>query len=279
MKSKPETASQTAPQPGTQPGTQPESRRFQCRHIRVNGLRCGAVSLRGESLCFYHHSSRRRRHQPPTGDPQLEHIPVPLIEDRASIQIALNDIIARIATNAIDPRRAGLILYALQIASSNLPKEAPLKSKSAEEEDDGPIAVEDLELDPDLGPLAPIAEFITDDEAHKTLMQKFVEYCERPPNACKQCAQRAIIDANKAEGRRLMAELNRRRSLNLPEYDPPLNFHTPYPADEAWGAEERRLGLSAGVPPKPTPDISCHSSRSEESPHLPSISQHNTPAP
>lgn len=233
-----------------QPESQPETRRFQCRHIRVNGLRCGAVSLRGESLCYYHHSSHRRRHQPPTGDPEREHIPVPLIEDRASIQIALNDIIARIATNAIDPRRAGLILYALQIASSNLPKEAPLKPRSAkEEQDDDPVAVEDLTLDPDLGPLAPIAEFVTDDEAHKTLMQKFVEYCERPPNRCKECEYRAQIDANKAEGRRLMAELNRRRAANLPEYDPPLNGYQPYPADEAWAAEERRLGLSDGIPP------------------------------
>jgi hypothetical protein len=249
----------------TQPESQPETRRFQCRHIRGNGFRCGAVSLRGESLCFYHHSSHRRRHQPPAGDPRLESIPVPLIEDRASIQIALNDIIARIATNAIDPRRAGLILYALQIASSNLPKEAPLKSRPAEDADDGPVAVEDLildpdlgplavedhNLDPDLGPLAPIAELVTGDEAHKSLMQKFVEYCERPPNACKECEYRAQKDANKAEGRRLLAEIDRRRVAGLPTEDPPLNGYQPYPADEAWAAEERRLGLSNGIPPSP----------------------------
>jgi hypothetical protein len=245
------TGPKTAAQPESQPESHPESRRFQCRHIRVNGFRCGAVSLRGESLCFYHHSSHRRRHQPPAGDPQLEHIPVPLIEDRASIQIALNDIIARIATNAIDPRRAGLILYALQIASSNLPKEAPLKSRSAEEADDGTVAVDDLTLDPDLGPLAPIAEFVTDDEAHKSLMQKFVEYCERPPNRCKVCEWRETTDANKAEGRRLLAEINRRRAAGLPTEDPPLNGYQPYPADEAWAAEERRLGLSNGIPPTP----------------------------
>jgi hypothetical protein len=244
MKTDPKTAA-------AQPESQPESRRFQCRHIRVNGFRCGAVSLRGESLCYYHHTSHRRRHQPPAGDPQLEHIPVPLIEDRASIQIALNDIIARIATNAIDPRRAGLILYALQIASSNLPKEAPLKSRSAEEADDGTVAVDDLTLDPDLGPLAPIAEFVTGDEAHKSLMQKFVEYCERPPNRCKVCEWRETTDANKAEGRRLLAEINRRRAAGLPTEDPPLNGYQPYPADEAWAAEERRLGLSNGIPPSP----------------------------
>jgi hypothetical protein len=123
-------------------------------------------------------------------------------------------------------------------------------------------------------------------------MQKFVEYCERPPNRCKVCEWRATTDANKAEGRRLMAEVARRRAAGLPEY--PIDAHQPYPADLAWAAEERRLGLSNGIPPSPkdcyldpdlaegeepgaSPGESRHPDRSaqravEGPPHLPSPS-------
>ena len=38
------------------------------------------------------------------------------------IQLAIADVLQRIASNDIDPRRAGLLLYGLQIASLNLPK-------------------------------------------------------------------------------------------------------------------------------------------------------------
>jgi hypothetical protein len=45
-------------------------------------------------------------------------------EDRSAIQLAIGEVLRRIASNDIDPHRAGLLLYGLQIASLNLPKPA-----------------------------------------------------------------------------------------------------------------------------------------------------------
>jgi hypothetical protein len=44
---------------------------------------------------------------------------LPDVEDSASIQLALIEVIHALAANQLDPRRAGLLLYALQVASAN----------------------------------------------------------------------------------------------------------------------------------------------------------------
>lgn len=44
---------------------------------------------------------------------------LPNVEDSASIQLALIEVIHALAANQLDPRRAGLLLYALQVASAN----------------------------------------------------------------------------------------------------------------------------------------------------------------
>jgi hypothetical protein len=57
-----------------------------------------------------------------SGQPSVwEDAPLDLtpIEDEASIQLALIDVVQALAANRIDPKRAGLLLYALQVASAN----------------------------------------------------------------------------------------------------------------------------------------------------------------
>ena len=54
-------------------------------------------------------------------------------EDRAAIQLSIGEILRRIARNQIDPRRAGLLLYGLQIASTNLPRQAKATSNTRED--------------------------------------------------------------------------------------------------------------------------------------------------
>jgi hypothetical protein len=48
--------------------------------------------------------------------PPLE---LPAVEDSASIQLALIEVLQALAANQLDPRRAGLLLYGLQVASAN----------------------------------------------------------------------------------------------------------------------------------------------------------------
>src|SRR5271170_2892795 len=46
-------------------------------------------------------------------------IEIPLLEDRSAIQHALTEVARAIANNNMDTKRAGLLLYSLQIASQN----------------------------------------------------------------------------------------------------------------------------------------------------------------
>lgn len=51
--------------------------------------------------------------------PEQTPLDLPPFEDAASIQLALIDVAQALAANRIDPRRAGLLLYAMQVASTN----------------------------------------------------------------------------------------------------------------------------------------------------------------
>ena len=46
----------------------------------------------------------------------------PPLEDTASIQLALIDVLQALAANQLEPKRAGLLLYGLQVASANVQK-------------------------------------------------------------------------------------------------------------------------------------------------------------
>jgi len=126
-------------------------KRYQCRHIFTDGHRCGSPCLRGEDLCYYHRTTRRPATNPRTRRSRCATFEIPLPEDRSAIQHTIGQVLQRIAANDIDPRRAGLLLYGLQIASLNLPKQQPAAKPE-------PETVEEITTDPELGLLAPPAE-------------------------------------------------------------------------------------------------------------------------
>jgi hypothetical protein len=47
---------------------------------------------------------------------------LPPLEDTASIQLALIDVLQALAANQLEPKRAGLLLYGLEVASANVQK-------------------------------------------------------------------------------------------------------------------------------------------------------------
>jgi hypothetical protein len=146
------------------------SKRYVCRHIHTTGNRCGSPALRGEEFCYYHHATRR-------GPRPADHdylcpnstFDLPSLEDRPSIQLAVAVVARRIALNQIDLQRGRLLLYALRIASNNLPRE-PHTAESSQEIDQ----VDEIQLDPIHGPLASVAEVIPKEE-HKSWAQRFLE--------------------------------------------------------------------------------------------------------
>ena len=130
---------------------QDTTKRYQCRHIFTDGHRCGSPCLRHEEFCYYHHTTRRPVENPGDRRRRQAHFDIPLPEDRSAIQCSIGEVLLRIARNEIDPKRAGLLLYGLQIASLNLP---PVPKKSTRDT----YPVEEIVIDPQLGTLAPRIE-------------------------------------------------------------------------------------------------------------------------
>ena len=93
-----------------------------CEHLRVNGTQCGSPALRRNHFCYFHkrwqetrivlNANRARR-----GRAALD---LPVLEDANSIQVSLMQVMRLILSGQLDPKTAGLLLYALQTASSNL---------------------------------------------------------------------------------------------------------------------------------------------------------------
>ena len=88
-----------------------------CRHIKTNGLRCQSPALEGTAYCYFHsrvHTMAKAKTS------VFDDIKLPMLEDSASIQVAISQIVAAFLSSRIDARRTGLLLYALQIASQNI---------------------------------------------------------------------------------------------------------------------------------------------------------------
>ena len=107
------------------PDTTEAPKQYQCRHIFTDGRRCASPCLRKEEFCYYHHTTRR-----PVANPQRRrsrrsafHLPLP--EDRSAIQASIGEVLQRIASNDIDPRRAGLLLYDSRSQASTSEKPNP----------------------------------------------------------------------------------------------------------------------------------------------------------
>ena len=144
-----------------------ETKRYQCRHIFNDGHRCGSICLRGEPFCYYHHTTRKPAPRQSFGRKASFDLPLP--EDRSAIQASLGIILQKIASNDLDSKRAGLLLYGLQIASLNLPKQ----KEEAEE------PVHEITTDPELGTLAPESEIVEHKSSIALLLERFTN--PKPP--------------------------------------------------------------------------------------------------
>ncbi len=127
--------------------------RFQCRHIHPEGRRCKSPCLRAQDFCYFHQTSRPASSFPKSVHPEAFTLPMP--EDRAAIQLAIGHIMRKIADATLNPRRAGLLLYALQLASNNLPKQLPAEPSTAP-------TIEEVVEDPTHGLIAPLTEYDPD---------------------------------------------------------------------------------------------------------------------
>jgi hypothetical protein len=92
-----------------------------CHHIKSNGAQCGCPALRNQRLCYFHNEAQPQRVKVcgENGKTSAQ-VLVPVFEDATSIQMMVRQVTMLILEGKIDNKRAGLVLYALQTASSNL---------------------------------------------------------------------------------------------------------------------------------------------------------------
>jgi len=94
-----------------------------CQHIKVNGTQCGCPALRRERLCYFHkrhHNERIALNADRARRSRNVSFDLPVLEDADSIQVSLTQVVRLLLTGQLDPKVAGLTLYALQTASGNL---------------------------------------------------------------------------------------------------------------------------------------------------------------
>jgi hypothetical protein len=123
-----------------------------CRHIKVNGTQCGSPALRSKNFCFYHQKDRPWPVECYSeGEYATGEITLPFFEDAHSVQTVIRQVVQMVLQKRIERKTASLLLYALQIASSNL-KRMELEKPQPEQ------VVTDLEpVAPDEAWQAPIA--------------------------------------------------------------------------------------------------------------------------
>src|SRR6266436_1421765 len=83
-----------------------------CQHIKANGMRCGSPAMHHGAFCYFHTDARLRR--------KHKRMPLPIMEDANSVQVALNQMAARIMDDSMDLKRSGQLLYLLQISAQNV---------------------------------------------------------------------------------------------------------------------------------------------------------------
>jgi hypothetical protein len=103
---------------------------YECRHIMHNGARCHSPALRDTDYCYFHTTLHNRASQLRTfrakTPKQAEPLDLPILEDRSAIQVALTRIVERLCSSDLESRRAGLLLYALQIAAQNVERKTDI---------------------------------------------------------------------------------------------------------------------------------------------------------
>ncbi len=92
-----------------------------CEQLTHDGTPCKCFALRDEKYCHYHKVA---------GPPKIDisnpvdlnpvYFDLPLLDDATSIQSAITQVCERLLQKRIESKRAGILLYALQVAASNL---------------------------------------------------------------------------------------------------------------------------------------------------------------
>jgi hypothetical protein len=102
-----------------------------CQHWMDNATRCGSPAMRGTRLCYSHHRAQVRGVRKTAERARQRWFESVALEDAASVQRALRQVMTRLLSDDIGHQKAGQILYTLQTATIHLraAKPDPRKNK------------------------------------------------------------------------------------------------------------------------------------------------------
>jgi hypothetical protein len=91
-----------------------------CQHLKVNGVQCGSPALRRRRRCYFHEGIRLEQSKFYADQFAQRRFELPPLEDANAVQLGLMKVIEWLGSGRMEPKIAGLMLYALQTASCNL---------------------------------------------------------------------------------------------------------------------------------------------------------------
>ncbi len=107
-----------------------------CQHKKMNGERCGSPAQRNQKVCYFHEQCYPVIVDVSTS-PRFPASPfyLPVLEDENSIQATITQVCEHLLGNRLDPKTAGVLLYAMQVATSSLnrPRHAQSRGENNDE--------------------------------------------------------------------------------------------------------------------------------------------------
>ena len=94
-----------------------------CMHIMPSGAHCGSPAMRHARFCYFHKRQREQRialEADHARNSRNARFTLPPLEDANSIQVSLTKIMRLLAAGQIETKTASLMLYSLQLATTNL---------------------------------------------------------------------------------------------------------------------------------------------------------------
>jgi len=91
-----------------------ETRIRTCMHIMPTGRACQSPAMRESAYCYFHIPARRHFRAAVTA------FKLPILDSPRAIQLAVCEVSNLLLSNKIDVKKAGRLLYAIQIAASHL---------------------------------------------------------------------------------------------------------------------------------------------------------------
>ena len=91
-----------------------------CQHWMDNATRCGSPAMRGTRYCYSHRREQARGARKNAERVRQRWFESAPLDDAASIQRALREVMTRMLSGDIGHKQAGQILYKLQTVSMNL---------------------------------------------------------------------------------------------------------------------------------------------------------------